>query len=266
MSERRPTKGDRDMSSKRCVLQCSLAVLVALSGGGGLAHGEPLNDEAALCAAMPKNLLPLNVSKETYRDTEEGPLTGGYAGHILVFTKFFASPPENLPSEGYVLFSGSIYPPGGELRLDGFRRDGVLASHDYFYGHQWSVSGLVYEPSLRDSRRPESLALTSTLRFLEWGKALDENWKAGSRDGLEYNYACQTCELNQSLPEKLHQDLRSARIAQFEDRTFIVTTKPSVVVAELRLPSPVSRYFQCSSATGREIDKSTDAAFQLAFE
>jgi hypothetical protein len=51
MSERRPTKGDRDMNSKRCVLQCSFAFLVTLSGGGGLAHGEPLNDEAALCAS-----------------------------------------------------------------------------------------------------------------------------------------------------------------------------------------------------------------------
>lgn len=265
MSERQPTKGDRDMNSKRYILQCSLAVLVALSGGGGLAHGEPLNDEAALCAAMPKNLLPLEVSKQTYQAVEGSPLSGGYAGHILVLTKFFASPSEKSRSEGYVLFSGSIYPPGGELRPNDSRRDGVLSSHDYFHGHLWSVSGLIYEPSLRNSRNPEAVALNSTLRFLEYGTAVDERWKSGNRNGLEY-YACQSCELSQTLPKSVHQDLRSARIAQFEDRTFIVTTKPSVVVAELRLPSPVSRYFQCSPATGREIDKSTDAAFKLAFE
>ncbi len=236
------------------------------SSGGGLAHGEPLKDEAVLCAAMPKNLLPLEISKQTYQAVEGSPLSGSYAGHILVVTKFLASPSKKPPAEGYVLFSGSIYPPGGELRPNDFRRDGVLSSQDYFRAHLWSVSGLVYEPSLRSSNVPETVALTSTLRFLEWGQSLDEDWKAGSRDGLEYNYACQTCELSQSLPEKLHQDLRSARIAQFEDRTFIITTKPSVVVAELRLPSPVSKYFQCSSAIGHEIDKSTDAAFALAFE
>jgi hypothetical protein len=233
-----------------------------------LAHGEPLNDEAALCAAMPKNILPLKVSKKTYQATESGPLTGGYAGHILVFSRFYVPPSKGSQEEGdgYVLFSGSIYPPGGELRPNDFRRDGFLTSSGYFDGHQWSVSGLVDEPSVLKFSTPENIAIHSTLRFLEWGQSLDEHWKAGSRSGLEYNYVCQTCELSPSLPEKLHQDLRSARIAQFEDRTFIVTTKPSVVVAELRLSSPVSRYFQCSSATGREIDKSTDAAFQLAFE
>jgi hypothetical protein len=255
------------MIPKRSVLQCTFAFLI-FSNGADLAQSKTLNEEATLCIALPKNLLPLKVSKLTYQAVESNPLTGGYAGHRLIFTRFFVSPSRKSQEEGdgYVLFSGSIYPPGEELRPNDFRRDGYLTSSGYFDGHQWSVSGLVGEPSMLRSSEPESVALHSALRFLgEDGRVLDKHWKTGDRQGLEY-YACQTCELNQSLPENLHQDLRSARIAQFEDRTFIITTKPSVVVAELRLPSPVSRYFQCSPAIGHEIDKSTDTAFRLAFE
>lgn len=234
---------------------CGASMMLASCVTSAVAGGY-VKSEDAQCGALRGALLPLeqSVGRDVAERADGVDATAfrAYVDHRFDFTRLRGS-----HDIGFVFFSGRArYRQDGRLTVE--RVPGALVSDAFFDEREWRFLGRLSDIDKDGTLQMDPLvsAVSAALAFMAAGPAMDAAYRDASGRtpipwpvvrgtvGFRYWYSCQGCVPGASGIAG-GQDLASARFAQRNGDTFVITNAPRVVVAELGATGRAVRYFRC---------------------